>query len=446
MKKSKLILSRAQMIALGFLIIICIGSLLLMLPVSVKDGQSTDILSAVFTATSATCVTGLIVFDTFTHWTVFGQIVIILMIQIGGLGFITFGVYGMSLLGKKIGLKDRELIHDSLNSMHVGGTVQLVKNVIKGTFLVEGIGALILSLRFIPQMGVLKGIYYGIFHSVSAFCNAGFDLMGYKQQFSSLVSYSDDIIVNVVIMSLIIIGGIGFIVWEDVCKNKLRFKKYKLHTKIVITFTAVLLVGGAVFFYISESGGLLSDMNFKEKILTSLFASVTPRTAGFNTLDVAAMSDSSKLMTVILMFIGGSSDSTAGGIKVTTLAAIFFFIFSYIKREKGYHAFRRSLQDDIIKKASTIFFINLSLALFATVAISMVQEIPLIDIALETFSAIGTVGMSTGITRELTVFSKIIIIFLMFCGRIGSLSFALSFSERRKIPDIRYPKEEIIIG
>lgn len=433
------------MIALGFLIIILTGTFLLMLPISSKDGICTEFLGALFTATSATCVTGLVVFDTFSHWTIFGQAVIITMIQIGGLGFITFGVYGMSLLGKRIGLKDRELVHESLNSMHIGGTVALVKNVIKGTFFIEGIGAILLSFRFVPEMGFLKGLYYSIFHSVSAFCNAGFDLMGYKEPYSSLCSYSGDIIVNVTIMSLIVIGGLGFIVWDDVCTNKFHFKKYMLHTKIVITFTAILLVGGTVFFYFSESS-LMADMNFKERLLSSAFASVTPRTAGFNTIDIASMSDSGKLMNIILMIIGGSPDSTAGGIKTTTFAAIIFFIFSYVKKEKGYHAFKRGLEDDIIKKASTVFFINLSMGVVSVIIISLTQTLPIIDIALEVFSAIGTVGMSAGITGDLTTLSKLVIILLMYCGRIGSLSFALSFSERRKIPDIRYPKEKIIIG
>ena len=433
------------MIALGFFIIIMTGTFLLMLPISAKNGQATGFLGSLFTATSATCVTGLVVFDTFTHWTVFGQIVIITMIQIGGLGFITFGVYGMMLIGKKIGLKDRELVHESLNSMHLGGSVNLVKKVIKGTFLIEGTGALLLSVRFIPEHGILKGLYYSIFHSISAFCNAGFDLMGYKSPYSSLTLYSDDILVNVVVMSLIVIGGLGFIVWEDVCNNKFIFKKYMLHSKIVISFSAVLLIGGAVFFYFSESS-LMADMTFKEKILASMFASVTPRTAGFNTIDIASMSDGGKLMNVLLMFIGASPDSTGGGIKTTTFAAIIFFMFSYVKKEKGCHAFKRSLEDDLIKKASTVFFINLSMAVVATMLISIIQNFSFLDIALEVFSAIGTVGMSSGITRELTVFSKIIIIILMYCGRIGSLSFALSFSERRKIPDIRYPKEKIIIG
>ena len=417
-----------------------------MLPISSKSGEFTGFLEAVFTATSATCVTGLIVVDTFTHWSLFGQIVILIMIQIGGLGFVTFGVFGMSVLRKKIGLRERELVHESLNSMYLGGSVELVKNVVFGTFLIEGIGALILSVRFIPELGVFRGIYYGIFHSVSAFCNAGFDLMGFKGQYSSLCSYSDDIVVNVVIISLIVIGGLGFLVWEDVRKNKLKFSKYMLHTKIVITFTAILLIGGTVFFYFSESGGALANMSFKEKVLSSLFSAVTPRTAGFNTIDTAALSESGKLMTVILMFIGGSPGSTAGGIKTTSFAAILLFVISYIKKEKECRVFKRSFENDIVKKASTVLFVNLFLALLGMMILTLINNVSAIDAAVETFSAISTVGMSTGITRDINAFSKVILIFLMFCGRIGSLSFALSFSERKKVPDIKYSKEDILIG
>lgn len=439
-------MSRTQMIAVGFIAVILAGTFLLMLPISAKDGKATDLLGALFTATSATCVTGLVVFDTFAKWSIFGQFVILLMIQTGGLGFITIGVYGMTLLREKIGLKDREFIHDSLNSLHVGGGVKLVKSVIKGTAFFEGMGALLLSLRFIPELGFARGIYYGIFHSVSAFCNAGFDLMGYQGEYASLTGFHDDITVNIVIMSLIIIGGLGFLVWDDIAKNKLCIKKYMLHTKIVLSATALLLAGGTLFFFFSESGGVLSDMDIKGKLLSSAFAAVTPRTAGFNTVDIAALSDGGKLMTILLMFIGGNPGSTAGGIKTTTFAVIVLFIYSYIKKEKYCHVFKRSLKSDVIKKASTVFFINLFLAVFAIFVIILHQDISFTDAAVEAFSAIGTVGMTTGITRQLSVLSKIIIMLLMYCGRIGSLSFALSFSESKKVPDIKHPSEELLIG
>lgn len=434
------------MIAISFLAIIFIGTCLMMTPFATRTGETTDLVDAIFTSTSATCVTGLVTYDTYTHWSIFGQLVILTMIQIGGLGFITFGIYAMVLLRKKIGLKNRELIHDSLNLMKVGGSVKLVKHVVKGTLIIEGTGAALLSTRFIPEFGFLKGIYFSIFHSISAFCNAGFDLMGIKSEFSSLTTYREDLFVNIVIILLIVIGGLGFIVWEDIYVNKWRFKKYMLHTKVVLITTLVLVLGGTTFFYLSESGGILENMNYKGKLLSSFFSSVTPRTAGFNTLDTALLSDAGKLMTMIFMFIGGSPGSTAGGVKTTTVAVIVFFIVSYIKRDKSFVAFKRSVRNDTIKRASTVFFINLSLAVIAIIVILLNQQLNFMDVAFEAFSAIGTSGMSTGITRDLTLLSKIVIMLLMFCGRVGSLSFAMSFSDRKKVADIRYPSEDITIG
>lgn len=438
--------ARSTIIAIGFFIIIILGTLLLMLPFSTKAGESTTFLGALFTSTSATCVTGLVQYDTFTHWTLFGQLVIIVLIQIGGLGFITFGVYAMMLMRKKIGLEDRELVHDSLNSIKLGGAVNFVKRIVKGTLIIEGIGALILSVRFIGEYGFFKGVYYGIFHSISAFCNAGFDLFGYKEKFCSLVPYQDDPVVILTISALIIIGGIGFAVWEDVVTHKLHIKKYQLHSKIVLSVTASLLVFGTLFFMYSENNTVLKDMSFGQRLLSSFFAAVTPRTAGFNSVDVASMSTAGKLLTTVLMFIGGSPGSTAGGVKTTTVVVIFLFILSYVKRTSGSFIFKRSISDDLIKKASTVFFINFTLITTAITIITLSQPLELSDVVLETVSAMSTVGMTSGITRDLTSLSQVVIILLMYCGRIGSLSFALSFSEKRKKLDIRYPTEDILIG
>lgn len=443
---NKKFISRTQIIAFGFFIIILIGTLLLMLPFSSKSGTSTSFSGALFTATSATCVTGLVVYDTFAHWSLFGQFVILLLIQIGGLGFITFGVFAMSLLKRKIGLADREFIHDSLNSMNVGGGEKLVRYVIKSTFICEGVGAILLSIRFIPQLGFFKGLYYGVFHSVSAFCNAGFDLMGYKEEFSSLTGYVYDPFVTIVIMLLIVIGGIGFVVQQDVIKHKLNFKRYMFHTKVVLSVTAILLIGSTVFFLISERNGVFANMSVGERILASTFAAVTPRTAGFNTVDIAAMSEPGKLVTILLMLIGGSPSSTAGGIKTTSIAVIVLFLLFYIKKEKNIHAFKRNISNDLVKKACTVLLINLSMALTAILVITLMQNLTIIDTSLEVFSAIGTVGMSTGITRDLTLISKYVLILLMYFGRIGSLSFALSFYEYKRVADIKYPSEELIIG
>ncbi len=438
--------SRTKQIMLGFLVIILIGSLLLMLPISTKEGQTTDFSGSLFTSVSATCVTGLVVYDTYTHWTIFGQLVILTMIQIGGLGLITITSFAMIILRWRIGLNSRELIRESLNTPQLHGGVRLVRTIIRGTLLVEGIGALLLSIRFIPQLGFWRGVYYGIFHSISAFCNAGFDLMGYQGEFSSLTAYATDPLVSIVIMLLILIGGIGFLVWDDILVNKYHFRKYRLQTKVVLTMSVILIFGGAFLFFIFENSNLLSDMNFGEKVLASFFASVTPRTAGFNTISLSEMTNASKLLTVLFMFIGGCPGSTAGGVKVTTIAVIFLYIKSYLLHTEDCVVFNRRLDKDAIKRASVIIFINLSLALVMLFIIMATQDFEPLDVMLEVFSATGTVGLSAGITSQLNTVSRTGIMILMYLGRVGSLTFAMSFTERRTSGVVRYPEERVIIG
>lgn len=417
-----------------------------MLPFASRDGQSEPFLNCLFTATSASCVTGLVVADTWSQWSLFGQLVILTMIQIGGLGFITVGVFISIVLRRKIGLKERGLMMESVNTLQIGGVVRLAKKIIIGTCIFEGTGAVLLAIRFIPQFGFFRGLFYGIFHSISAFCNAGFDLMGGQTPYSSFVAYYDDWLVNFVIMSLIIIGGIGFIVWDDLSRNKLHFRKYMLQTKIVLVTTAILVFGGGLLFYLLERNHLLVGMNTSGKILTSLFSSVTARTAGFNTTDTAALTDGSKLLTIILMFIGGSPGSTAGGIKTTTLVVLLLCVHSNIKQTYGINIFGRRLENDAVKRAGTILTINLLLAVTASLAIMAIQPLGFSDILFETFSAIGTVGMTTGITRALHPVSRCIIILLMYCGRIGSLSFALAFVQSKRKPHVQQPAEAINIG
>ena len=438
--------NRLFTIAISFLALIFTGALLLMLPFATKDGQTTTFLGAMFTSVSASCVTGLVVYDTFTHFTLFGQLVIITLIQIGGLGFITFGVYGMMLFRKKIGLENRELIRDSLNTPSLASSISLVKSAVKGTIIIELIGALILSTRFVGEFGFAKGVYYGFFHSISAFCNAGFDLFGTFQPFSSLVPFANDKVVMLTISALVIIGGIGFLVWEDVVNFGIHIKKYRFHSKLALASTAILLGVGTVLFLVSERSGVLSGMSTGDKLVNAFFAAITPRTAGFNSVDVASMSGAGKLLTVILMFIGGSPGSTAGGIKTVTFAVLVLYIASYIRRNKECTVFNRSITEDAVKKASTVFLINLFLALTATLAILCIQPFSFDDIFLETFSAMSTVGFSSGITRSLLPASQIVIMLLMYFGRVGSLSFALLFTEKRKVANIKYPKEQIIIG
>lgn len=439
-------LTQTQFIAYGFIGIILTGTLLLMLPVSGRNGEATPFLNCLFTATSASCVTGLVVYDTWTHWSLFGQLVILTMIQIGGLGFITIGVFLSMVLRRKIGLKERGLMQESVNTLQIGGMVKLARKIIIGTVIFEGTGAVILALRFIPETGVLKGIYYGIFHSISAFCNAGFDLMGWQGAYSSLINYYDDWVVNLVVMSLIVIGGIGFVVWDDLSRHGLYFRKYMLHTKIVVLTTLVLIFGGAFLFYRFERDYLMAGMSTSGQILSSLFSSVTARTAGFNTIDTAKLTDASKFLTAILMFIGGSPGSTAGGVKTTTIVVMYLYLYATIQRSYGVNVFNRRLEEDAIKRASAIFLINLTLAVAAAVYIMAIQHIPMSDVIFETFSAIGTVGMTTGITRLLNPMSRLAIIFLMYCGRVGSLSFALSFTQHKKVAHIQQPVEKINIG
>lgn len=439
--------SQAQTIALGFFIVILIGTFLLMLPFASRNGQSIGFIPALFTASSATCVTGLVVVDTYTHWTLFGQLVIITLIQIGGLGFVTIGVLFAMALNRNIDLKQRTLIRESVNTLQLGGVVKLVKKIFIGTMMFELAGAIILSLFFVPRLGLIKGVYYGMFHSISAFCNAGFDLMGYKAAFSSFTSEYESIIINLTIMSLIVIGGIGFIVWDDISKHGLHLKKYMLHTKIVLSTTAILIFGGAILFYIFERNNLMADMSIKGKVLSSLFSSVTARTAGFNTIDTASLTSSSKLLTIILMFIGGSPGSTAGGVKTTTVSTIIFYVWSSLRGGNDCNIFKRRINDATVKKAGVIICINLMLGLTGTLAICHIQSGTLIsDVLFEVYSAIGTVGMSTGITRELTDVSRIIISLLMYCGRVGSMTFALAFTERKTAAHVSLPEEKITVG
>lgn len=446
MKKMKKNRSYTRMLALGFGLIILAGALLLSLPVSSKSGTWTPFLNALFTSTSATCVTGLVVADTYRHWSLFGQLVILGQIQIGGLGFITIGAYLNILLKKRIGLRGRTAIHESVSTLEIAGVVRLVKKIIQGTLLFELCGALLLMIRFIPQFGVGRGIYFGIFHSVSAFCNAGFDLMGIRENYSSLTAYEGDALVNLTIMALILIGGAGFLVWDDFARNRFRVKKYMLHTKIVLSASAVLVFGGAALFWILENDGLFAGMTVKQKALGALFAAVTPRTAGFNTTDLAGMSEASKLLNMLLMFIGGGSGSTAGGVKITTFVVMLFSAGATIRRTPGVNIFGRRLEEDAVRRASAIVMCNITLIFVVSLLLLALQPLAFTDVFTETISAMSTVGLSTGITRELVPLSKVALILLMYCGRLGSLSFALVFAQRSIVPPVQQPVEKIVVG
>ena len=435
-----------RIVAGSFGVIILLGTLLLMLPAASRDGQSAGLFASLFTATSASCVTGLIVADTWLQWSLFGQTVILVMIQLGGLGFMTVITLFSLALHRRIGLSERLVMVSTLNLNDMDGVVRMVQHALMGTFCMEGAGALLLSLRFIPKFGLAGGLWRGVFHGVSAFCNAGFDLMGHTSQYSSLCNYEGDWVVIGTISFLIITGGIGFIVWDDLSRKKLDFRHYMLHTKIVLVTTAVLLVTSTILFYLMERNNILVGMNGSESFLACFFSAVTPRTAGFNNVDTAALTDGSKFLSAILMFIGGSPGSTAGGIKTSTLAVLLLYVHSNIRQTYGVEIFGRRLEDESIRQSACILTINLGLMLAATIAIMVSQNLPMSDVFFETCSAIGTSGMSTGVTRSLNSFSRIVIILLMYCGRIGSLSFALAFTRSNRKPHVQLPAERITIG
>lgn len=438
--------STTRLIASGFALIILMGALLLTLPVSNRSGQG-NFLNSLFTATSATCVTGLVVADTYQNWTTFGQVVILCLIQVGGLGFLTLGAFISVLLKKRIGLHQREQLHESVNTLEIAGVVRLVKKIVVGTLVIEFSGAVLLAFRFIPRFGMARGIYFSVFHAISAFCNGGFDLMGVNEEYSSLVAFEGDVVVNLVIVTLILVGGIGFIVWDDVIRNKWHFRKYLLHSKIVLATTLILTIVGTILFLFTENQASFAGMSPLEKLLGALFSSVTPRTAGFNTVDTAALSNAGKIITIVMMFIGGSPGSTAGGVKTTSIVVLLFYAGAMVLNREDINLFGRRLTEDVVKKANAVVIINFSLAIIAAVIIMILQ--PLLnfeDVLFEVLSAIGTAGMTVGITRELNIISRVIIIVLMYCGRLGSLSFALVFAQKKISASVRQPQEKIIVG
>lgn len=435
-----------QFIVLGYLIIILTGGMLLSLPISSRSGAWTPFLNSIFTATSATCVTGLVVYDTYTYWSLFGQLVILTMIQIGGLGFMTVITLLSIFLKRNIGLHERKLLMMSAGSPVISGVVRLIRRVALGTFLIESIGALILATQFCPQMGLEAGLYNALFHSVSAFCNAGFDILGRYGAFCSLTIYQDNPVVLLTVASLIVIGGIGFFVWNDILIHKFHFKKYQLHTKIVLTVTAFLIFSGALLLFFFEYEHSFSALTLSDKITSAIFQSVTPRTAGFNSVPMSELSESGHLLTMILMFIGGSPGSTAGGIKVTTFAVLLLGAAASAKNESHITTFKRRLDDSIVKQASAIFFIYLTLVILSTLLICSFQPFEMEDVLFETISGLGTVGLSRGITTSLNQYSRIIIMLLMFAGRVGGLTLALVLAEKRTHAILNRPIEKIMIG
>lgn len=445
MNKKRFRLSPARWISLGFFLVILAGTGLLLLPVASK-GEPAGFLDALFTATSATCVTGLAVRDTFTGWSPFGQAVIFCLIQLGGLGFMTVITMISYALGKHLGLYNRKILMQSAGNVSLSGVGSLIRRIVPFTFLFELAGAALLSIRMIPKFGWLRGIWFSVFHSVSAFCNAGFDLMGAEAPSSSLTAFAADPLVTLTISLLIIIGGLGFLVWRDLFQNGLHWSKYQLHTKLVIATTAVLLAGGWVLFMILESNASLEGMSFGEKLLASFFQSVTPRTAGFNTVDLNAMSEGGNVLTNVLMLIGGSPGSTAGGIKTTTVAVLLLSTIASARGHTRVITFRYSIDRDMIRQACSVVCLYLLMAITAVIAVCALDPVTVKQAMFEVNSAIATVGLTLGITSTLSAASRVILILLMYAGRIGVLTFILVFSERRTEPPVDRPNGKLLIG
>lgn len=445
-KKSNYSLTYPKIVAIGFACLILIGSGLLMLPISSKTG-SVSYVDALFAATSATCITGLVPFDTYTNWTTFGQVVLICLIQIGGLGFITVVSLLSRMLKRKMSLKQKMLLKESVGSLNLGDVKKLVKSVIIFTASCEGAASLLLMTKFIPMAGVGKGIYMSIFTSISAYCNAGFDLMGMYSPGSSLTTVNDDPIIILTLSLLIIFGGLGFVVWQDMKECRFKFSAFSSYSKLVLIATAILLFGGAGLFFVFEYNETFAGMNLGVKLLNAFFCSVTPRTAGFNSVDIAAMSSPSKMLTIILMFIGGGTGSTAGGVKVSTIAVLFLCVITEMRNKDDINVFDRRVTLQVVRRAVSIALINFSLVFISTVAICIIQPaFTLVETLFETVSAMGTVGMTMGITSHLNVASQLIIIALMYIGRLTSLIFALSFVRTKAKTTAQKPVGNIMIG
>ena len=449
MKGKKKKISIWQTLALGYLAVIIIGSILLILPFATREGESTDYVGALFTATSATCVTGLTPYATGVHWTLYGQIIILLLIQLGGLGFMTFVSSIIMLLGRGMGIGSRRALMTSAGGEKFSDIRGLVKRILIGSAIFETLGTIVLCTRFVPDFGWGQGIYYAVFHSVSAFCNAGFDLLATEGS-ASLVMYATDPVVSLTICFLIIIGGLGFCVWGDVLNCRFRFKKFQLNTKVVLV-TSGILVFVPTFMYLGFEWNNVSyeGYNFWQKLLLSFFNSVSPRTAGFFTTDPETLSDSGYILTVILMFIGGSSGSTAGGLKVGTFAVIVMGMLGVFRGVRDINIGKKRIEYSVLSQALAIFAACLMFIFIASLSICAIEHSDAANfqtVLYECVSALGTVGLSMNLTPKLTVASLIILIILMYAGRVGILTLALALAKKHKDPDMRYPVDTLLIG
>ena len=435
-------LSSYQIIILGFLGVILIGTVLLMLPISAKQRIWTSPENALFTSTSAVCVTGLVVRDTATYWSVFGQAVILILIQLGGLGIVSVAAFLSAISGRNISLLQRSMLQDSISAHQIGGIVRMTGFIFKVAFLAELLGALVMLPSFCASFG-FSGIWMAVFHSISAFCNAGFDIMGAQTgAFSSLTFFSGAVGICLPICLLIVIGGIGFLTWEDVAANRLRFKRYRMQSKAILVTTAVLILLPAAFLFFND----FRAFPVKERLCLSFFQAITPRTAGFNTADLTAMSSASRAMLIVLMLIGGSPGSTAGGMKTTTVAVLIANALAEFRRRKHARMFGRRIEDGIVKTAATLLSMYLCLVFASAFIIGAVEQAPFSTCIFETASAIGTVGLSLGVTPSLGMASHLILIALMFFGRVGGLTLMFAALSSRSAEVSMCPAEKINVG
>ena len=435
-------LTSFQLIILGFAGVILLGALILMLPVASSCGAWTPFRESLFTSTSAVCVTGLVIYDSGSYWSGFGQGVILLLIQIGGLGVITMAATFLMLAGKNISLKERSAMQDAISAPAVGGIVRLTRFILKGTFFIELLGALAMLPVFCRDYGS-RGIWMSVFHSVSAFCNAGFDILGRPGNlYPSLTAYIADPLINTIVVLLIVTGGIGFLTWDDVCTHRLHLRRYRMQSKVILAATGLLILFPAILFFFTD----FSDLPMEQRFLASLFQAVTPRTAGYNTADLTAMTEASRAVMTVLMLIGGAPGSTAGGMKVTTLTVLTANAFATFRRRAEPQLFHRRLEGAAVRNASTILMLYLTLFFTGAVIISTAEGLPLSACLYETASAVGTVGLTLGLTPQLGTLSQWILIVLMFLGRVGGLTLIYAAYSGRDLSCARFPQEKITVG
>lgn len=444
-KKKNMKMNGMQVLALGFLAIILLGALILSLPISSANGEVTSFIDSLFTSTSAVCVTGLVTVDTGTHWNLFGQIIIMLLIEVGGLGFMSFTTLIAIILGKKITLRDRLALQNSMNTFDIHGIVKMVRYILIFTISVQLVGAALFATQFIPEYGPLRGAFYGIFHSISAFCNAGFDVFGNGV---SMTTHNTNGVVILVASALIIIGGLGFTVWSELYSIK-NIKRLSLHSKVVILITSILVIGGATLMFLFEhkNPNTMASFSLWDKITNSLFAATTPRTAGFNSIPTDGMTTAGQFLTILLMFVGGSPGSTAGGLKTTTMGILLFTVICVIKGREDTEIFMKKISKDIVYKSLTLVFIGLSLIITVTMILSYTEVgASFIELLYETVSAFTTAGLTLGLTPNLSIIGKVLIIIMMYLGRVGPLTVVLALTREKRDNGIKYPEGKILIG